>query len=97
MSTNVGCLRSFKRMLARGLHGEAIGSYQGERLYHASLAPGEYRGLLSSHGFDLVFHQAEDPLCGLHTVWLARAVANNSDHTAEPLSAGDEATPHPIR
>jgi len=70
-------------------HGEALGSYQGGRLYHASLAPGEYRGLLSSHGFDLVFHQAEDPLCGLHTVWLARAVANNSDHTAEQGVAAD--------
>ena len=64
-------------------HGEAIGSYQGERLYHASLAPEEYRSLLSAHGFDLVSHQAEDPLCGLHTVWLARAGAKNSDHTAE--------------
>lgn len=62
-------------------HGEAIGSYQGERLYHASLAPEEYRSLLSAHGFDLVSHQAEDPLCGLHTVWLAQAVANNSDPT----------------
>jgi hypothetical protein len=70
-------------------HGEAIASYQGERLYHASLAPGEYRGLLSAHGFDLVVHQAEDPLCGLHTVWLARAVANNSDHTAEQCVTAD--------
>jgi SAM-dependent methyltransferase len=64
-------------------HGEAIGSYQGERLYHASLAPEEYRGLLSSYGFGLVFYQAEDPLCALHTVWLAQAVVKSSDDTAE--------------
>jgi SAM-dependent methyltransferase len=70
-------------------HGEALGSYQGERLYHASLAPEEYRGLLSSHGFDLVCHQAEDPLCGLHTVWLAAAVAKNSDHIADQGVAAD--------
>jgi hypothetical protein len=68
-------------------HGEAIGSYQGERLYHASLAPEEYRGLLSSYGFALVSHQAEDPLCGLHTVWLARAVAFRLD--PKPQAGGD--------
>jgi hypothetical protein len=36
-----------------------------------------------------VCHQAEDPLYGLHTVWLARAVAKNSDHTAEQCVAAD--------
>jgi SAM-dependent methyltransferase len=53
-------------------HGEAIGSLEGDPLYHASLAPSEYRHLLDIHGFDIVCHVAEDPTCGGHTVWLAR-------------------------
>lgn len=53
-------------------HGEAIGSFQGEALYHASLAPEEYERLLAANGFDVVDHAAEDPNCGGHTVWLAR-------------------------
>jgi SAM-dependent methyltransferase len=52
--------------------GEAIGTLQGEPLYHASRGPGEYRLLLGRHGFDVVAHAAEDPDCGGHTVWLAR-------------------------
>lgn len=54
-------------------HGEATGSYRGEPLYHASLAPAEYRALLNAHGFRVVAHVAEDPDCGGHTVWLAQA------------------------
>jgi SAM-dependent methyltransferase len=56
-----------------GSHGEAIGSYRGEPLYHASLAPPEYRALLSSIGFRVVEHVVDDPACGGHTVWLAKA------------------------
>ena len=52
--------------------GEAIGTLQGEPLYHASLGPDEYRLLLGRNGFDVVAHAAEDPDCGGHTVWLAR-------------------------
>lgn len=52
--------------------GEAIGSYAGEPLYHASLAAGEYRSLLHDHGFAVCEHVAEDPQCGRHTVWLAQ-------------------------
>jgi SAM-dependent methyltransferase len=52
--------------------GEAIGTLQGEPLYHASLGPGEYRLLLGRHGFDVVAHTAEDPGCGGRTVWLAQ-------------------------
>ena len=52
--------------------GEAIGTFQGEPLYHASLAPDEYRALLDRHGFEVVAHAAEDPECGGHTIWLAR-------------------------
>lgn len=54
--------------------GEAIGSFEGEPLYHASLAPDEYRALLSAAGFEVVAHTAEDPGCGGHTVWLARRI-----------------------
>ena len=32
-------------------HGEAIGSFGGEPLYHASLDPAEYRSLLDGTGF----------------------------------------------
>ncbi len=52
-------------------HGEAIGAYEGEPLYHASLAPSEYRALLAAHEFCVLAHVAEDPECGNHTVWLA--------------------------
>jgi cyclopropane fatty-acyl-phospholipid synthase-like methyltransferase len=53
-------------------HGEAIGELHGEPLYHASLAPSEYRQLLSLHGFDVAATVSEDPHCGGRTVWLAR-------------------------
>jgi SAM-dependent methyltransferase len=54
-------------------HGEAIGSYRGAPLYHASLAPAEYRTLLESNGFRVARHAVEDPDCGGHTIWLALA------------------------
>ena len=53
-------------------YGEAIGTLEGEPLYHASLGPDEYRLLLGENGFDVVRHTVEDPDCGEHTVWLAR-------------------------
>jgi 2-polyprenyl-3-methyl-5-hydroxy-6-metoxy-1,4-benzoquinol methylase len=56
--------------------GEAIGSYKGEPLFHSSLDPDEYRALLHEHGFEVVVHVAEDPTCGGHTIWLARARAS---------------------
>jgi SAM-dependent methyltransferase len=52
-------------------HGEAIGDFEGEPLFHASLAPAEYRALLAQHGFEEVAFVSEDPDCGRHTVWLA--------------------------
>lgn len=54
-------------------HGEAIGAYRGEPLYHASLAAREYQRLLESNGFRVEAHVVEDPDCGGHTIWLARA------------------------
>ena len=53
-------------------HGEAIGIFGGEPLYHASLDTDEYRALLGDNGFDIVDHAAEDPACGGHTIWLCR-------------------------
>jgi SAM-dependent methyltransferase len=53
-------------------HGEAIGSYQGEPLYHASLDASEYRALLNANGFEVMAHMVEDPDCGKHTIWLAQ-------------------------
>lgn len=53
-------------------HGETIGSYQGEPLYHASLDSAEYRALLDENDFEVVMHMVEDPNCGLHTIWLAQ-------------------------
>lgn len=52
--------------------GEAIGSFEGEPLYHGSLDPAEYRALLHAQGFEVVAHIANDQTCGGHTVWLAR-------------------------
>lgn len=53
-------------------HSEAIGSYQGEPLYHASLDTAEYRALLDAHGFSIVAHVVDDPSCGNHTIWLCQ-------------------------
>lgn len=53
-------------------HAEAIGAFEGEALYHASLSEDEYRSLLHDNGFRVVRHVAEDPGCGGHTVWLAQ-------------------------
>lgn len=53
-------------------HGEAIGSYRGDPLYHASLDAAEYTRLLDDNGFAVVAHAVEDPACGGHTIWLAQ-------------------------
>jgi hypothetical protein len=52
--------------------GERDGSVAGEVVYHASLAPAEYRKLLAENGFSLRAYTADDPDCAGHTVWLAR-------------------------
>lgn len=51
---------------------EAIGTFEGEPLYHASLDAAEYERLLAEHGFEKLSMVADDPGCGGHTVWLAR-------------------------
>jgi SAM-dependent methyltransferase len=53
-------------------HGEAIGSYQGDPLYHASLSPDEYEALLSRFGFDVLEHVVNDARAGGRTVWFCR-------------------------
>lgn len=54
--------------------GEAIGSYRGDALYHASLDPAEYRFLLGENGFTVIAHVVEDAGCGGRTIWLARVL-----------------------
>jgi SAM-dependent methyltransferase len=44
--------------------GEAIGTYQGEPLYHASLAADEYQLLFDKHDFEVVSHVVEEPATG---------------------------------
>ncbi len=53
-------------------HGEAIGTYKGEPLYHGSLDGTEYCSLLDQNGFDVVSHVVEDPACGNATIWLSQ-------------------------
>lgn len=53
-------------------YGEAIGNYQGEPLYHASLDSTDYQTLLQEQGFTVVDHIVDDPTCGYRTIWLAR-------------------------
>ena len=53
-------------------HGEAIGTYKNEPLYHGSLDEPEYRSLLEVNGFDVVAHVVEDTDCDYHTIWLAK-------------------------
>jgi SAM-dependent methyltransferase len=52
--------------------GAALGTYQGEPLYHASLELEEYRNLLAASDFNVVSYVPEDPSCGRHTIWLAQ-------------------------
>jgi len=54
-------------------HGEAIGSYRGDPLYHASLDSSEYETLLADSGFELIEHSIGDPAKGDRISWLARA------------------------
>ena len=52
-------------------HGEAIGRYRGEPLYHASLGAVEYEACLERIGFEIIGHAVEDPSAGGRTAWLA--------------------------
>jgi predicted TPR repeat methyltransferase len=54
-------------------HGEIANPCFGEPLFHASLAPDEYRARLAAHGFQVVRHVEGDAACGGRTIWLAKA------------------------
>ena len=64
-----GCILMFN---AGPSHGEAVGHYRGDPLYHASLDPAEYEALLGQAGFETVAHIVEDRNAGGRTAWLAR-------------------------
>ena len=64
--------RSVLMFNAGPAHGEGVGDYRGDALYHASLSPAEYRTLLDQAGFEIVAHTAEDRSIGGRTAWLAR-------------------------
>jgi cyclopropane fatty-acyl-phospholipid synthase-like methyltransferase len=53
-------------------HGEGIGEYEGDPLYHASLSPAEYAALAGRLGFQVIEHIANDAAAGGRTVWLCR-------------------------
>ena len=57
-------------------HDEAVGSYRGDPVYHASLDASEYEALLADFGFVLIEHSINDPAKGGRIFWLARAVHN---------------------
>lgn len=52
---------------------EASGVMEGDEFHYSSLSPDEYRALLAAHGLEVLLHKVDDPACGKHTVWLARA------------------------
>jgi cyclopropane fatty-acyl-phospholipid synthase-like methyltransferase len=52
--------------------GVALGRFEGEPLFHASLAQEEYRQLLQENGFNIIKMVMEDPDCQGRTVWLAQ-------------------------
>jgi len=55
-------------------HGESTSTFtfKDEPLYHASLAPAEYRVLLDLSGFEVISHAANDAWSGGRTAWLCR-------------------------
>jgi cyclopropane fatty-acyl-phospholipid synthase-like methyltransferase len=58
-------------------HGEGVGEYRGDPLYHASLSPDEYTAQFSSIGFEVIAHAVEDwKTGGGRTVWLTRTRVN---------------------
>jgi SAM-dependent methyltransferase len=54
-------------------HGEAIGEFEGDALYHASLSPLEYEMLISEYGFEIVAQNTNDPTAGGRTVYLCQS------------------------
>lgn len=50
---------------------EAVGSVGGLPVYHASLSPADYAGVMEEAGLVVRAFIAEDPDCDRHSVWLA--------------------------
>jgi 2-polyprenyl-3-methyl-5-hydroxy-6-metoxy-1,4-benzoquinol methylase len=53
-------------------HGESVGEYRRDPLYHASLSPAEYEALTGRFGFDVILHATNDAAGGGRTVWLCQ-------------------------
>ena len=53
-------------------HGEAIGEWQSEPLYHASLSQEEYRRLLDENGFEVLTFKQGMPVAEGPSVWIAQ-------------------------
>ena len=51
--------------------GEVLGVVDGEPVYHASLAPDEYRAILGAAGFSDITIVVRDETCGDHSILLA--------------------------
>jgi hypothetical protein len=58
-------------------HGEGVGSYRGDPLYHASLASAEYVASINGIGFEVIDHATNDVRAGGRTVWLCKSRANS--------------------
>lgn len=56
--------------------GIAMGEMQGRPLFHASLAPEEYRRLLAENGFETLSFTPEDPDCYGLSVWMAQKLTD---------------------
>ena len=52
--------------------GEVTGTVEGEPVYHASLSPAGYAGVLEGCGMRMTAYLAEDPDCDYHSVLMAR-------------------------
>ena len=55
-------------------HGEGVGEYKGDPLYHASLSPDEYESLTAGFGFGVLEHAANDAQAGGRTIWLCQRI-----------------------
>jgi 2-polyprenyl-3-methyl-5-hydroxy-6-metoxy-1,4-benzoquinol methylase len=65
-------------MFTSGPEAEEIWSDNGgEKLYHASLSPDEYKNLLAINDFSIIDYKINDENCNGHTIWLAKYKANN--------------------
>jgi hypothetical protein len=77
--------------------GEAVGSYRGDPLYHASLDPSEYEALLKGVGFRLIEHSINDPAKGGRIYWIAQSVLIRTITAMWPFSCHTLRTPRRIR